>query len=182
MRRRGKTDSVRKGIIAALAAAVVLIGGCSHLQNLDPTVRASCSVVGNDPFDLPYTRGPELTADQFLDTPQGEALDAFFTGGPGEVEGAEYLEADGFSIVSEGYVLGYRDGRPSSDFSEIIEVVVQDEDAVVITVWTRNIDMPAMCAGVGIDLEAEAVLDLPLGDRALLDGGLLPPAPIEIPR
>jgi hypothetical protein len=182
VRRRGKTDSVRRGIIAALAAAVVLIGGCSHLQNLDPTVRASCSVAGNDPFDLPYTRGPELTADQFLDTPQGEALDAFFNGGPGEVEGAEYLEADGFSIVSEGYVLGYWDGRPSSDFSEIIEVVVQDEDAVVITVWTRNIDMPAMCAGVGIDLEAKAVLDLPLGDRALLDGGLLPPAPIEIPR
>ena len=237
MRRRGKTDSVRRGIIAALATAVVLIGGCSHLQNLDPTVRASCSVAGNDPFDLPYTRGPELTADQFLDTQQGEALDAFFNGGPGEVEGAEYLEADGFSIVSEGYVLGYRDGRPSSDFSLdgadvrgwggcrsvlvggnqtasrwdldsppdpnattipilveggacvepdgdriITEIVVQDEDAVVITVWTRNIDMPAMCAGVGIDLEAEAALDLPLGDRALLDGGLLPPAPIEIPR
>lgn len=185
-------------------------------------------------------RRPELTSDQFLDTPQGETLDAFFNGGPGEVEGGGYLEADGFSIVSESYVLGYRDGLPISDFrldgtdvrgwggcrsvlvrgnqtasrwyldsppdprattipilveggacvepdgnriiTEVVEIVVQDEDAVVITAWTRNIDMPAMCAGVGIDLEAEAVLELPLGDRTLLNGGLLPPAPIEIPR
>ena len=229
---------MRKGpIIAVLAAVALLASGCALLQRLDPTVKASCSVAGNDRFDLSYTRGPDLTPEEFLDSPQGQALDAFFNGGPGEVEGGSYLEADGFSIVSGGYVLGYRDGQPISDFSldgddiqqwgscrpvlvkgdqtasrwhldspadpgattipilveggaceeqdgtrittEIVEVVVQDEDAVVITAWTREVNLPAMCAGVGIDLEAEAVLDRPLGDRELLDGGLIPPTRIE---
>lgn len=224
-------------IIAVLAAVAFLAGGCSYLQSLDRTVEASCSGAGNDPFDVSYTQGPELTTEEFLDTPQGETLDTFFNGGPGEVEGGSYLEAGGFSIVSESYVLGYRDGRPISDFlldgddilgwggcrpvlvrgdqtasrwylqspvdpnattipilveggacveqdgtritTEIVEIVVQDEDAVLITAWTRNVNMPAMCAGIGIDLEAEVVLDLPLGDRELLDGGLIPPTAIE---
>jgi hypothetical protein len=172
-----------------------------------------------------------------LDTPQGETLDAFFNGGPGEVEGEGYLEADGFSIVSNGYVLGYRDGQPISDFrldggdveawggcqpvlvrgdqtasrwhlsspadpdakeiailveggacveqdgtritTEIVEIVVENEDPILITAWTREVNMLTGCSGIGITLEAKAVLDLPLGDRKFLDGGLIPPANIQ---
>lgn len=194
---------------------------------------ASCSVVGNDRFDLIYAKGPQLTPEELLGTPQGQALDSFFNGGPGEVEGEGFLGADGFSIVSDGYVLSYRGPDLISDFSldgdnieswggcrpvlvrgdqiasrwypdspldtdatiipilvegaacvengkdrittEVVEIVVQHEDAVLITAWTRETNMPFTCAGVGVVLEAEAVLDLPLGNRAILDAGLIPP-------
>lgn len=92
------------GIVVTLAVVALLASACSYLQNLDQTVKASCSVLGNHRFDLSYTDGPDLTSDEMLDTSQGKTLDAFFNGGPDEVEGEGYLEADGFSIVSNGYV------------------------------------------------------------------------------
>jgi hypothetical protein len=228
---------VQRGVVVTLAVVALLASACSNLQNLDQTVKASCSVLGNDRFDLSYTDGPDLTPDEMLDTPQGETLDAFFNGGPGWVEGGGYLEADGFSIVSNRYVLGYRDGQPISDFhldgddveagggcrpvlvrgdqaasrwhlsspadpdakeiailveggacveqdgtritTEIVEIVVENDDPVLITAWTREVNPPAWCSGIGITLEAKAVLDLPLGDRKFLDGGLIPPANIQ---
>jgi hypothetical protein len=46
---------------------------------------------------------------------------------------------------------------------------------------TRETNMPAKCAGIGIGLEAEAALDPPLGSRALLGAGLIPPKAPEYP-
>jgi hypothetical protein len=226
-------------LLAATVALTLLASSCSYFQRLDTRVMASCSVAGSNRFDLVYTDGPQLSPQELLSTPQGQTLDSFFNGGPGEVEGEGYLGADGFSIVSDGYVLGYRDSELISDFSldggeigawggcrpvlvrgdqvasrwyldspanrnatiipilveggacvedgrnrvvtEIVEIAVQDEDAVLITAWTRQVDMPFMCAGIGIALDAEAMLDLPLGNRALLDAGLIPPAAPDTP-
>jgi hypothetical protein len=47
--------------------------------------------------------------------------------------------------------------------------------------WTRETNMPAKCAGIGIGLEAEAALDPPLGNRAHLDAGLILPKAPEYP-
>jgi hypothetical protein len=222
-------------LLTGIVALALLVSGCSYLQRLDTRVMASCSISGNDRFELSHTEGPELAPHELLATPQGQTLDSFFNGGPGEVEGEGYLEADGFSVVSNIYVLGYSGTELISAFSvegddiqrwggcqavlvrgdqvasrwypvspvdpssmsipirveggacvedgrdrvitEVVEIEVQDEDAVLITAWTREVNMPAMCAGVGIDIDAEAVLDLPLGDRVLLDAGLIPPRP-----
>jgi hypothetical protein len=218
---------------AGIVALALLASGCAYFQRLDTRVMASCSVVGNDRFDVVYTKGPQLTPQDLLGTPQGQTLDSFFNGGPGEVEGEGYLEANGFSIVSDGYVLGYSGSELISDFSlngddvrswggcrpvlvrgdqvarrwyldspidknatvipilvegdacvedgrervvtEIAEIVVQDEDAILITAWTREVNMSFECAGVGTVLRADAVIDLPLGDRVLLDAGFIPP-------
>ncbi len=226
-------------LAAGIVALALLASGCSYFQRLDTRIMASCSVAGSDRFDLLYTKGPQLTPQELLAASQGQTLDSFFNGGPGEVEGEGYLGADGFSIVSDGYVLGYRGSELISDFSldgenvggwggcrpvlvradqvasrwyldspidenatvipilveggacvedgkdrittEIVEIAVQDEDAVLITAWTREVNMPMMCAGVGIALEAEAELDLPLGHRALLDAGLIPPKAPDYP-
>ncbi len=78
--------------------------------------QASCGLGGQNPFDVRYTEGPELSPDEFLATPQGEILEAFFNGGPGEVEGSFYLQADGFSIVSGEFVLSYQGGELLGDF------------------------------------------------------------------
>jgi hypothetical protein len=82
----------------------------------------SCAVGGNFPFATSYADGPELTGDQFRATPQGRALEAFFVGGYGEVEAGPYPDLDGFSIVSDSYVIGYRDGIPIMDF------ILKDDD------------------------------------------------------
>lgn len=216
----------------------VLAGACGVISQLDSTIRVSCSVSGRRPFDISVASGAQLTREELLATPQGRTLESFFVGGEGEVEGGSFHEADGFTIVSGDYVLGFEGGRPTSDFilkgdrvagwggcvpvlvrgdqvasrwspavtvdpeatiipilvegggcveddrtvitTEIVEIRVQDEAAVVITVWTREVNMPLMgaCAGVGIEVEADAVLTAPLGDRMLLDGGLLPPAQV----
>ena len=206
-------------------------------------VEASCSGIK---FDLRYTEGPELTKEEFLATPQGAILEAFFVGGEGEPESDTFHAADGFSIVNQNFVLGYSERVVVSDFrldgpdlrgwggcnaelaadelraerwsvagpidggmttipilvlggacveadgnhivTQIIEIEVQEQaDAILITAWTRSIPPPSadesgnyLCAGVGIELEAEAVLSEKLGDRVLLDAGLVPPAPAEI--
>lgn len=206
-------------------------------------IQASC---GGTLFHLAYTDGPQLTTDEFLATPQGQILDAFFVDGQGEPEFDTYHASDGFSIVDDDFVLGYAGRSIVSDFeldgsdvrgwggcnprltvddlnaerwsapgstdpdmttipilvqggacveadgtriaTEIIEIEVQERaDSVLITAWTRNIPPPSAdgdhdytCAGVGIELGAEAVLSQPLGDRILLDAGMVPPGPIEI--
>ena len=232
---------------ATLEAIWRMVCAASSFEDPSPMsttgIQASC---GGMVFDLAYAEGPQLTTDEFLATPQGQILDAFFVDGQGEPEFDIYHASDGFSIVDDDIVLGYAGRSIVSDFeldgsdvrgwggcnprltiddlnverwsaagptdpdmttipilvqggacaeadatriaTEIIEIEVQERaDSVLITAWTRNIQPPSAdgdhdytCAGVGVELDAEAVLSQPLGDRTLLDAGTVPPGPIEI--
>ena len=54
--------------------------------------------------------------------------------------------------------------------------VAEHADSVDVTVWTsRQSSSSSMCAGVGLDLPAEIELTAPLGDRTLVDAGVIPP-------
>jgi len=217
-------------LVLALAPGA---GGCSLISSFGATEQVSCSVAGNKGFDPVYLDGPQLTPSEFIATPVGAMLHGFFVGGEGEPEGGSFIESDGFSIVSDSYVLGYRDGIPVADFiidtldlqawggcnptwvygnrvagrwhpvgsidatatvlpisveggacveqdgtdiiTEIVEIkVTETPDTVEIVAWTREKGFRGMCAGVGIDLPAEVVLDAPLGTRTLLDTGRIP--------
>jgi len=81
------------------------------------------------------------------------------------------------AILVEGGACVEQDGTRIT--TEIVEIVVENEDPVLITAWTREVNMLTGCSGIGITLEAKALLDLPLGDRKFLDGGLIPPANIQ---
>jgi hypothetical protein len=175
-----------------------------------------------------------MTPAEFAMTPVGSMLQAFFVGGEGTPENDTFTVADGFSIVSDSYVLGYRGGLPVSDFSvesgdiqgwggcnptwvygdrvagrwhpvgsvdpmatmlaitveggacveqdgtniitEVVEIeVTETPDTVEIIAWTREKGFTGMCAGIDIELPAEATLDTPLGTRILLDAGRIPP-------
>jgi len=105
-------------------------------------------------------RGAEVASRWYLESP----ADPNATAIPLMIEGGACIE-DGEDRVT----------------TEIVEISVQDEDSVLITAWTREINMSSQCAGVGIALEAEAVLDVPLGDRELLDAGLMPPLAPDSP-
>ncbi|MCL1692191.1 MAG: hypothetical protein M3096_00765 [Actinomycetia bacterium] len=223
----------RRLLLATVAASLVA-SGCSFLGTLGAEEAVSCSYGGGSPFSKTYMDGPELAPDEFRQTPQGQALDAFFVGGYGEVEAGPYGELDGFSIVSNSFVLGYRDGLPTMDYTldgddiqqwggcnpvlvygnrvasrwypvgpidatatvlpirveggacveesepriitEVVSIeVVETEETVA---WTREKGFTGMCAGVWIDIDAEAELASPLGARALLDAGLVRPAPV----
>lgn len=235
---------MRAGAVRSLAAGAVAIAllasGCTLIDRFDTTEKAACSVAGSARFPLSYLEGPELTPDEFVKTPEGEILDSFFNGGPGEVEGMEYLEADGFSIVSGSLVLGYQNGTPTARFetrgddiggwggcrpvlvrggetasrwspvdpidpaasvlpilveggacvegdeenpeiiTEVVAIEVTETDETVeIVAWTREKGFRLSCAGVGAAIDAEALLEQPLGDRTLLDAGLIPAVPTE---
>ena len=61
--------------------------------------------------------------------------------------------------------------------TEVVSIdVVETADTVEIIAWTREKGFTGMCAGIGIDIDAEAELVSPLGVRVLLDAGLVPPA------
>jgi hypothetical protein len=77
----------------------------------------ACSTAAVTRFPATLLEGPESSRDEFRDTPAGAALEAFFVGGPGAPEGGQYLDADGFSIVSDSLVLGYRGRLPESFFA-----------------------------------------------------------------
>jgi hypothetical protein len=208
------------------------------LGTLGAEEKVACSIAGGPRFSKTYMDGPEMTHDAFTATPQGRALEEFFVGGYGEVESGPYAELDGFSIVSDSYVLGYRDGLPIMDYTldgddvqqwggcntvlvygdrtagrwypvgpidatasvlplrveggacvengetrivtEVVSIdVVETDDTVEITAWTREKGFTGMCAGVGIEIDAEVNLAAPLGGRILLDAGLIPPMPPE---
>jgi len=65
---------------------------------------------------LRYLQGPELTREEFLATDIGQTLESTFIGGDAEAENNAYVAAEGFSIVSDSLVLGYRRGRPVFGF------------------------------------------------------------------
>lgn len=224
-------------LLLAVVATSLIASGCSFLGTLGAEEAVSCSYGGGSPFSKTYTDGPELTPDEFRETPQGRTLDAFFVGGYGEVEAGPYADLDGFSIVSNSYVLGYRDGIPIMDYTlkgddiqqwggcnpvlvygnrtaarwypaipigatatvlpirveggacvegsetriitEVVSIdVVETEETVEIIAWTREKRFTGMCAGIGLDIDAEAELVSPLGIRVLLDAGLVPPIPV----
>ena len=210
------------------------IASCSLFSTIGATQKVSCSVGGGRAFDPIYLDGPQMSTSEFVATPVGSVLRDFFVGGEGEPENGSFLRSDGFSIVSDSYVLGYRDGAPTADFfvddgdiqawggcnptwvygdrvagrwhpvgpidatatvipisvegdacvdgretdiiTEIVEMEVSETaDTVEIIAWTREEGFRGMCAGIGVELPAEAVLDSPLGTRRLLDFGRNPP-------
>jgi|GEM_PF-2464417 hypothetical protein len=222
-------------LVAGMVAMAVIASGCSVVGTLGATEEVSCYVGGGRHFAKSYVDGPEMAPDQFRTTPQGAALEAFFVGGDGEVESGPYAELDGFSVVSDSYVLGYRDGLPIQDYvldgddvqqwggcsptlvhgdrvagrwhpvqpvnpdsttlpirveggacvepngtnviTEVVSIdVTETAETVEIVVWTREKQFTGMCAGVGIELDATAELTAPVGDRVLLNTGIIPPA------
>lgn len=59
-------------------------------------------------------------------------------------------------------------------------VTTETDERVVVTVWVSegvSESESETCAGVGVDIPAAVELDAPLGDRQLLDGGMVPPGP-----
>jgi hypothetical protein len=63
--------------------------------------------------------------------------------------------------------------------TQIVSVdVTETAESVEIVVWTREKRFLGMCAGVGIEIDATAVLDAPLNGRTLLDAGCIPPLPV----
>jgi len=76
-------------------------------------IQASC---GGALFGLAYTEGPQLTTGEFLATPQGQILEAFFVDGQGEPEFDTDHASDGFSIVDQDLILGYAGRSIISDF------------------------------------------------------------------
>jgi len=79
------------------------------------------------------------------------------------------LVVDGGGCVTDGGV---------DVLSELADVeVTETAEAVTITTFTRERPFEGHCADVGVALDAHVTLDAPLGDRVLLDGGLIPPSP-----
>lgn len=105
------------GLVAGILAIAAATSSCSFIGTLGATEEVSCSLGSGPHFAKSYVDGPEMTRDEFRVTPQGEALEAFFVGGYGEVEAGPYEDLDGFSIVSDSYVLGYQDRVPIQDYS-----------------------------------------------------------------
>lgn len=182
--------------------------------------------------------GPEFTKERFLETREGQTLDAFFIGGIGEPEGEMYAGADGFTVLGGGTVLGHTAGMPTAYFNlddgdiqswggcrpqwvwgdraaarfqvasdvdanrtvlpiviegggcvvdgevDIITTVadvevVETGDTIEIRPWTRERGFRFECAGVGVGIDHEVMLTAPIGNRLILDRGLIPPQPAE---
>jgi hypothetical protein len=223
---------VALGLLAAVATACGTVGPPSESEQV------ACTVAGSTRFSTAFLDGPESSRDEFTATEIGRTLERFFTDGDGAPEDFIYLEAEGFSVVSESLVLGYRDGLPFTVFgfdggrvgghggcypnlvsgdrvayrwqparpidtyaitlpievegggcvsgegtdvtTEIDSIdVVEDADRVRIVVWARERErflegLFGGCDGVGVYIDAEAELAAPLGDRALVDAGIIP--------
>jgi hypothetical protein len=63
--------------------------------------------------------------------------------------------------------------------TELDRIDIQENATVEITAWTRPLPFDGFCAGVGIMHDTEAELASPLGDGDLLDGGTVPPTPVD---
>lgn len=84
----------------------------------EPDAAVACSANVNDiSFPARYLDGPELTGNDLLDTSAGQALETLFVGGDAAEEGGQFRESEGFSIVSEELVLGYKGGAVTWFFS-----------------------------------------------------------------
>jgi hypothetical protein len=233
--------AIRNGLIV-VAVSALLAAGCGGSEATSDaatgtTDSIACSANIHDvSFPARYLDGPELTRNELVETPPGQVLEALFVGGDAELEGGQYRESGGFSIVSDKLVLGYKDGVVTWFFAlnedgqvrswggcnpnhvrqnqtasrwapighvppeamtipihveggacstdngreivTIIEGIEVEEriDRVDVTVWTseRSLGLE-FCAGVGLMIEADFTLAEPLGDRTLVDAGIVPP-------
>ncbi len=72
-------------------------------------------------------------------------------------------------------------GTDTEITTEVVSVeVVEADDRVEIVAWTRRAGSFSGCDEVGVLMDAEARLDAPLGDRVLLDAGVIPAAAIRL--
>ena len=72
-------------------------------------------------------------------------------------------------------------GTDTEITTEVVSVeVVEAADRVEIVAWTRRAGSFGACDGVGVLMDAEARLDAPVGDRVLLDAGVIPAAAIRL--
>lgn len=222
--------------ILALLALALLASACTSADSTDQEI--ACSVTGSVRFDPSLLDAPEFTKEQFLETDDGQLLDAFFVGGIGEPEGEMYAAATGFSPIGGGTILGYTDGVPTAHFdiedgdirswggcrpqwvwgdrvaarfrvpagldgnrallpiliegggcvvegeveiTTVVAIVEVEESGGTIEIrpWTRERNFRSECAGVGVDIEHEIVLTAPLGQRLILDAGLIPAQPAD---
>ena len=76
---------------------------------------------GSTRFSASFLGGPELSPGEFVESPVGAELEAFFVDGPGSPEGGQFLRAEGFSVVSDSLVLGYSDLLPDSFYPEVVD-------------------------------------------------------------
>jgi hypothetical protein len=98
-------------VLLVARANIPVFNGVYLATEVSPEVRCDA---GSCP--VRYLQGPELTREEFLATDIGQILEATFIGGDAEAENFAYVRSDGFSIVSDSLVLGYRNGRPVSSF------------------------------------------------------------------
>jgi hypothetical protein len=234
-----RSQSLRQTrLLTVLSMLLVVSAACGRVGSASESEEVACTVAGSTRFSTTYLDGPESSREGFIATETGRRLERFFTVGDGAPEDFLYLDAEGFSVVSDSLVLGYLDGLPFVVFgldgdrvtghgschpnlvsgdrvtyrwqpvrpidtdaitlpievdgegcvtngdtdvtTEIDSVdVVEDADSVRIVVWTRERerflgDLLGGCAGVGVLIDAEAVLAVPLGDRTLIDAGTIP--------
>ncbi len=97
--------------LALVVVIAALVAGCS--QPSASSAQGAC-YGGSPRFPRAMLDGPQLTAEQFVGTEQGQIATSFFVSGEGAVEGAWFPRAEGFSIVSSSLVLAYRHGAVES--------------------------------------------------------------------
>ncbi|MEX1209172.1 MAG: hypothetical protein WEE36_11340 [Acidimicrobiia bacterium] len=67
-------------------------------------------------FSVSLLDGPMLSREAFLDTDAGQVVEEYFTVGNGLGWNEGWLASEGFSLVSEELVIGYRNGLPAWDW------------------------------------------------------------------
>ena len=102
------------GRAAVVSVLMVLALACGQDRVEGPAM--ACSVANSFQYPLSVMSGPEFTQAEFVDTAEGQVLEVFFVGGPGEPEGAMYTDADGFTVIGSR-VLGYQGNAPTASFS-----------------------------------------------------------------
>lgn len=68
-------------------------------------------------FATSYLDGPETDRDAFIATDMGRTQEIFFTTWRGIGEADDFVQAEGFSVVSDSLVLAYRDALPDAIFT-----------------------------------------------------------------
>lgn len=101
-----------------VVVVAVLVTGCGAGIDLmsGSGEEVACSIVGSIRFPTSYLDGAEYDRAEFAATKIGGVLQAFFVGGEGEPENQQYLESDGFSVVSNSLVIGYQEDMPVTFF------------------------------------------------------------------
>lgn len=94
---------------------------------------------------------------------------------------AQPIEPDSSIVPIQVEGGGCVTGNETEVITEVQSVdVVESADRVEIIVWVRERPVAA-CAGVGVMIDAKADLTEPLGSRALVDAGTIPPTPQRAP-